>query len=247
MRVSNVLVEESFQFTEDKPDMLYRGMEIDSLDKVADYCKSIDEKIKFSDDLYEIQVQNEVSLCEYLYASKGAGSDDDRRRLLEMLSKKCQYKTDENGDVEIQEYEDFMHSCFPNSHFAKDIIREMRYIKDFPQNAKEITENLSVLDDEALKLYREHHANLNVAMDILTAKLIECSPDPAHVSELLFPFEYEECMNGEIVAREKAVACSPHLKLIRKDSDLRIYFEWCDKDVGNGEKVLIGRIGRHPY
>ena len=49
------------------------------------------------------------------------------------------------------------------------------------------------------------------------------------------------------MAREKMVVCSPHLKLIRGGSNLRIYFEWCDKDVGNGEKVLIGRIGRHPY
>ena len=278
MRVSNVLVEESFQFTEDKPDMLYRGMEIDSLDKVADYCKNIGERIKFSDDLYEVQVQDEVALYEYLYASKGAGSDDDRRRLLEMLSKKCQYKTDEDGDVEIrvslgkyqdcasnfqeyigdrrallaemqnvQEYEAFMHSCFPNSHFAKNILREMRYIKDFPRNAKEITENLSVLDDEALELYREHHTNLKEAIDILGVRLKACSPDPAHVSDLLFPFEYEEIVNGENVAREKMVVCSPHLKLIRGGSNLRIYFEWCDKDVGNGEKVLIGRIGRHPY
>ena len=114
-------------------------------------------------------------------------------------------------------------------------------------NVKEITDNLSVLDDEALKLYKEYHTNLKEAMNILTAKLIECSPDPAHVSELLFPFMYEEQINGEDVAREKMVVCSPHLKLIRRDSNLRIYFEWCDKDVGKGEKVLIGRIGRHPY
>lgn len=43
------------------------------------------------------------------------------------------------------------------------------------------------------------------------------------------------------------IECSPHLKLIRKDSNLRIYFYWKDDRIGNGKKVLIGRIGRHPY
>ena len=25
------------------------------------------------------------------------------------------------------------------------------------------------------------------------------------------------------------------------------YFQWKEEDVGKGEKVLVGRIGRHPY
>ena len=47
--------------------------------------------------------------------------------------------------------------------------------------------------------------------------------------------------------REKEVLCEPHLKLIRRDSDLRIYFWWCDDKIGEGQKVLVGHIGRHPY
>lgn len=278
MQVSNILVEESFRFTEDKPSMLYRSTEIDALDGIVDYCKSINEKVKFSDDLYEIYVQDEVMLADYLFAGQGNGHEDDKRRIMEMLSKMCQYESSQDSDtmiqislgeypdcvsnfreyidyrrfilsgiLNVQEYEEFMYSCFPNSCFAKNILSEMRYIEDFSKNVKEITDNLSVLDDEALKLYKEYRTNLKEAMNILTAKLIECSPDPTHVSELLFPFMYEEQINGENVAREKMVVCSPHLKLIRRDSNLRIYFEWCDKDVGKGEKVLIGRIGRHPY
>lgn len=37
------------------------------------------------------------------------------------------------------------------------------------------------------------------------------------------------------------------MKLIRPDSDLRIYFFWFDDEIEKEEKVLIGHIGGHPY
>lgn len=40
---------------------------------------------------------------------------------------------------------------------------------------------------------------------------------------------------------------NPHTKLIRRDSDLRIYCYWKDERIADGSKVLIGRIGRHPW
>ena len=62
--------------------------------------------------------------------------------------------------------------------------------------------------------------------------------------KLVFEFRYEDEKNQ---VKYKEIACEPHLKLIRRDSNLRIYFYWADKDVGNDEKVLVGRIGSHPY
>ena len=50
-----------------------------------------------------------------------------------------------------------------------------------------------------------------------------------------------------MVAAIKDIGCSPHLKLIHPGSNLRIYFYWCDAVIGEGKKVLVGRIGRHPY
>ena len=84
-------------------------------------------------------------------------------------------------------------------------------------------------------------------MRILSSMLLECSGDPKHRESLFFPFTYYENLNGINTAQEKKILCEPHLKLIRRDSDLRIYFQWCDDQVGKGEKVLVGRIGRHPY
>ena len=37
------------------------------------------------------------------------------------------------------------------------------------------------------------------------------------------------------------------LRQIKELVDLRIYFYWKDDRIANGKKVLIGRIGRHPW
>jgi len=279
MLVNNILEEKSFQFTEDKPSMISRSSEIADLNDIVDYCNSIQEKVEYTYDLYDVYVQRDVTLVDCLYAGIGDIKEDDKRLIMEMLEKKCNSKLNEAYEKSIMislgeyqgcahnysmyleerrnilskcskasEYEAFMHSCFPNSCFAKNILSEMKYIKNFSENAKEITDCLSFLDDEAITLYKKYRTDLKTAMDIISGKLRKCSPESSsHLSEVLFTFEYDECLNGENIAREKEVECSPHLKLIRGDSNLRIYFQWCDKDVGEGEKVLIGRIGRHPY
>ena len=82
---------------------------------------------------------------------------------------------------------------------------------------------------------------------ILSAKILECSNDPNHRNQLVFKFAYEQSQDVEKELAYVEIECSPHLKLIRKDSNLRIYFYWKDDRIGNGKKVLIGRIGRHPY
>lgn len=114
-----------------------------------------------------------------------------------------------------------MHSCFIDSYFADDILSEMKHIKDFAVHAKEITDNLAE------------------AVDILSSKLLECSMDPKHREALWFSFTYEDVHTD--------IKCEPHTKLIRRDSDLRIYCYWKDERIADGSKVLIGRIGRHPW
>ena len=240
------------------------------------YCKNIHESIHWTEDIWYMEIEEGVMLFEWLFSSNGEGSEDDRRRLQELLSKNTQI-TDKNakpitislgtyddlvsdlktyidarrdilkGISNPTEFESFMHSCFANSLFADDILSEMKKIADFSEHTEEIVNNLSVLNDEAIGLYKKYHNNLKKAMDILASKLLACSPDPNHLKFLNFKFSYLENIDGENVAKYKEITCSPHLKLINKGSDLRIYFYWCDKDVGNGEKVLVGRIGSHPY
>lgn len=283
MQISNELEIQSFQFTADKPNMLVRAEEIDNLAEIDAYCRNIKESFYCTDDIWYMEVEEGVELSDWLFSSRGEGSDDDRRRLQELLSKNTQITgentriTGENtqaitislgtyGDLVSDlkmyidarrdilksisnpiEFESFMKSCFVNSLFADNIINGMKNIASFSEHTEEIVNNLSVLNDEAIDLYKKYHNNLKIAMDILASKLLDCSPDPKHVKFLNFTFSYLENIKGENIAKYKEITCSPHLKLIHKGSNLRIYFYWCDKDVGNGEKVLVGRIGSHPY
>lgn len=123
----------------------------------------------------------------------------------------------------------------------------MRKIPDFGLHTEEIVNNLALLNDEAIAIYEKHKKNAKEAMKELASKAKDCSGDPKHKELLKFPFPYEVKEKGESCTYIVEISCSPHLKLIRKDSNLRIYFYWYDERIGDGEKVLIGRIGGHPY
>lgn len=148
----------------------------------------------------------------------------------------------------VADYEAFMQSCFINSRFAKGILSEMKHISNFSDNTTEITKALGILNDHAVKLYQQYSTRLDEAMRILSATLQrECAPDPKHSEDLIFTFTYSENIEGDKVAKTKDIECSPHLKLLHPGSNLRIYFYWCDDAIEDGKKVLVGRIGRHPY
>lgn len=276
MQIKNQLEPQSFHFTIDKPNMLVRSEEIRNLAEIDGYCKGINETINFAEELWCVEVEEGISLVDWLFSFAGEGNPEDRKFLTELMSKVNKTSSEMQEHISIalgqygksvydlisyietrreilqnitnpSEFGMFMPTCFCNSVFADDIIREIKNIKNFPEHTEEIVKNLAVLNDEAISLYEKYHNNLKIAMDILSSKLLECSPDSSHEDALNFTFSFEEIVNGENVARNKKVACSPHLKLIHPGSDLRIYFWWCDNQIGNGEKVLIGRIGSHPY
>ena len=253
MQISNVLEIYSFQFTEEKPNMAIRDEEIDNLADIFEYCKNIKETIQYDQQLWEIEVENGVSFADWLYCYRGEGTEDRRRFILDLISKVGETPEEEKQVISVSlgkynssaydeksyvllrrnilkkiqnysEFGEFMPTCFMNSIFADNIVSEMKYIADFSDHTEEIVNNLSVLNDEAIRLYEKYHDNLQEAMKILSAKLIECSPDPKHVDSLKFTFSYEEQINGENETKNKNITCSPHLKLIHKGSNLRIYF-----------------------
>lgn len=287
MQVVNLLIDESFAYTKKKESMAVRRDEIGELMNITAYCQNeaVKEPLEYQDTLWETYVQEGITFMEWLYGS-GDGSEEDRRRLLEAISKKEMTASDrdlavaESSDMKkisvalgefplcvsdmegyverrreilssirnVKEYEAFMQSCFTNSCFAVGILAEMKHIADFSERTKEITKALGILNDKAVELYREYSDNLEEAMHILSTLLHrDCAPDPKHGKELIFSFTYSEQMEGKSAAKTKDVECSPHLKLLHGGSNLRIYFYWCDEVIGSGEKVLVGRIGRHPY
>lgn len=146
-----------------------------------------------------------------------------------------------------QEFSFFMKTCFPDIIFAEDIEEGIRGIPDFRQPCvrEAIVHDLGVLNDEGLSIYEKHYPQFEKMFKELSVKVLDCSPDkPENRKYLTFSFSYS-LDSGE--TQIKAVFCSPHTKLIRRDSDLRIYFDWQDADVGAGQKVLVGHIGGHPY
>ncbi len=138
----------------------------------------------------------------------------------------------------------FMPTCFPDIVFSVDIETGLRGIKRFQQKEirTAIVHDLSVLNDTALDIYRRCHPNIELAYQALRGQLLDCSPDKAsHNKDLTFFFPHSD---GRGV---RPALCSPHTKLLRRDSDLRIYFSWENSAIGDDSKILVGHIGKHPY
>ena len=108
------------------------------LSEIHDYCKMINEKLSF-DDSEDKEIK--ISLGKW---EESVSSMDEyiakRRFLLAKIDSP-------------EEYYEFMGTCFVNSYFADNVLDEMKRIKDFPDYVKEITDNLAVLNDEAIQLY----------------------------------------------------------------------------------------------
>ena len=183
MQISNMLKSESFYFTDAKPNMLVRSDEIRSLADIEEYCKMIHESIDYEDDIWDVEVEEKVYLADWAFGKTGQGNFEDRRFLMELISKRRMSVKEETQQISISlgtykdcvcevesyvkerrkilktiynpsEFAKFMPSCFINSIFADDILCEMRNIKDFAIHTEEITNNLSVLNDEAVCLYK---------------------------------------------------------------------------------------------
>lgn len=142
------------------------------------------------------------------------------------------------------EFSTFMPTCFANSVFSDNILIGLKKIPDFDEMLvrKSIVEDLSVLNDYALEIYNEYYPDFKAMYQALDAKVLSAGPDPKHKKKLEFAFTYTDGDDTQT----KMICCSPHTKLLRKNSNLRIYFYWKDDDVAPN-KVLIGHIGGHPY
>ena len=255
-----------------------REDELFDLQEIWEYCRENAECLQCDvEKLYHTEVEPGISLEEWLFCEAGTGDKDVRDVLLYMLGEirevdgagdkeirialgpyeDCVYTR--RGYIDkrrsylaklgnVQEFSEFMGSCFRETVFSDEIKQKMKKIPKFRKCTEAIVSNLSLLNDQALDIYKKHNGDANAAMRELTAKAVECSGDPGHKEFLKFPFSYSEKeSDGREYVKVKKITCSPHMKLIRRDSNLRIYFFWFDEEIGKGEKVLVGHIGGHPY
>lgn len=274
MEITNRLVEESLSWKYSGSPISARQDDLEELTKVALYCYQINEKIQFKEALWDTEIEEKCTLVDIVYGCKNAMSKDVSDMLRELITKRCRqmdkavntilcscgkYTGAADNMLEYlgkrqnylkmcvnhKEFGALMESCFPNCRFAEGYREELKYIEDFETSREEIVKCLALLDSRALELYKKHRHNLIEAARILQADMERTCAlnDSKHRKSLQFTFSYEE-ENDE---KRKIIECQPHFKLIRDDSNLRVYFYWQDSKISNGEKVLIGRVGRHPY
>ena len=102
MQVINSLKEESFAYTNKKENLSLRRDEIGELMEIVTYCQneSVKEAVEYQEALWGIYVQEGVTFADWLYGG-GAGNEEDRRRLQEVMSKKGMILSDrKEGAVE---------------------------------------------------------------------------------------------------------------------------------------------------
>lgn len=97
MQITNSLEEKSFAYSAEKETMDARRDEIGRLMEIVSYCQEdeVGEPVRYHDTLWEICVQEGVTFTGWLFNREGAGSADDRRRLLDALSKNVMIPMDE--------------------------------------------------------------------------------------------------------------------------------------------------------
>ena len=271
MIVRNKVLEESFDYRNNSHGSSIAECVV-SIDEVYLYVSNVGERLYFdSEGIYSREIKEGISLADWLWANPQDGNEKEYKDMLAQVLTKPAAKDEDVIDhvIDICFYPDGIHastreqyvakrreilakiadkgefcelmpSCFVDSVFSTQVKNGLNSISSFGINTVEIVKNLSVLNDDAFSVYQEHKSNLSEAYKILSSKLLECSPDAKNVQHLKFEFIDDD-------GNRINVQCSPHLKLIREDSDLRIYFYWCHDNIGDGKKILIGRIGTHPY
>lgn len=243
MEITNELLRESFSYEYSGEALTCRMDDQENLNEILEFYKEIGETVCYDENFLDTEVESAEAEC-VIMCSCGA-FDGGVGTLQEYAAKRQEFL---RKMKDCREYGRFMRTCFPNSVFSDGCEQELTHIKNFEVHKDEITDCLSLLDEKAVSLYNEHQTNLVEAQNILQSMMQRtCAPDANHRSELRFEFSFEQENDGKMQEKKKWVECQPHFKLIRDDSDLRVYFQWKDDEVGNGEKVLIGRVGRHPW
>lgn len=275
MKCQNVVYEDSFDYQKNSKNESILDC-ILKLDKIQTYCEEISEKIYHSDKLYEKEFIEGKLLGVWLYESDDENRDEKEflSRMMQTWSRDdvtpnentiniCFYKIPgtekeclaqgknewfsvrrshlnrcEAKDVFIAG----LQSCFPNLCFSLTLEASLNSLHGFRNFVSEIVKHLAILNDIALDYFHEHGergALDRIGIDSGFDCSLEGNSERVR-RYLTFDFLTD---TGETIK----VKCSPHTKLIRPDSNARIYFSWKHEQIGNGTKLLIGRIGTHPY
>ena len=137
MQVNNILVDESFAYSQEKKDMLVRSDEIGDLIDISDYCRDIGEKISYCDDsLWDVEVQEGISFMDWLFSQAGDGKWDDRQRILRLIndnSPVTETVADNKKDIRISlgEFKGTVANFQEYIRARREILTEIKNVKEY--------------------------------------------------------------------------------------------------------------------
>lgn len=239
-----------------------------NLSNIHEYCKKYNENIIYQISLMDQKFNGNESLYDWLYT----GEYDDEHALLIQLFQEwenvdCLPDSEYQMNIGIkagndvvttvkeyiskrrlllscaknwQEFLDILFPCYDRICFSENVKHSIKKIKDLNIYAKDIENDLNVLNDEGKDIFERNKKEPDKAIKELSSKVTECTNDPKHKNDLFFEFRDD---NGNDVE----ICCQIHTKVHRRNSNIRIYFNWGQPDILHGKKLLIGHIGKHPY
>ena len=155
MQVINSLIEDSFAYTGEKENIGMRRDEIGDLMEIVAYCQdeAVKEPMEYQDTLWEIYVQEGITFTDWLYGG-GIGNDEDRRRLMEALSKKEMVQAEINRPIMEERNIQIALGEFPQAvSNVKEYIKERREILSSLKNAADYE---SFIDRKSTRLNSSH-------------------------------------------------------------------------------------------
>lgn len=254
MQVTNSLIEQSFEYTAEKENLAVRKDEIGDLMEIIAYCQddAVKEPLEYQEALWETCVEEGITFTDWLYGG-GAGSNDDRRRMLEAISKKALKESDKNRpvyetsnlkniNITLGRFQAGVSTVEEYVHERRKILCSIRKVTDYEAFMQSCFINSRFA--KGILSEMKHISNFSDNTKEIT-KALGILNDHAVKLYQQYSTRLEEAMR--ILSARLQRECAPHLKLLHPASNLRIYFYWCDDAIEDGKKVLVGRIGRHPY
>lgn len=138
---------------------------------------------------------------------------------------------------------DWKYRCYPKLLFTEDSFGTNKQAVGDYGLFEELNCCLSALNDmfEELKLY----PNEERLRRLQTETGIRCSGKGGKETQ---SFDKTVCIklkeNNQVVEKKFTISCIPHFKLLRADSDYRLYFSWGRSEIQDFA-VIIAHVGEH--
>ena len=143
MQVINTLIDKSFAYTSEKENLSVRRDEIGDLMEIVAYCQdeSVREPLEYHEELWETFVQEGVTFADWIYGG-GIGNDDDRRRMLEALSKKAMIEStrdlsvsdtssSKNINISLGEFSESVSTVAEYVYERREILSSIRKVTEY--------------------------------------------------------------------------------------------------------------------